>query len=98
VEDRADILAILDRYGVKVLVIESDDNLSVPQFALLRETVKGTEFELLGEFLVTESYASAPRNLILRVYRYCKVKPVQNGIISVPAPQFGTWLKLQVAP
>jgi hypothetical protein len=98
VDNRADILALLYRYGVEILVIESDDNLHVPQFSLLRETVEGPEFDLLGEFLVTESYASAPPNLMLRVYRYRNVRSVQNGIISVPAPQFGTWLELQVAP
>jgi hypothetical protein len=79
-----------------VLVIESDDNLHVPQFALLRKAVEGPEFDHLRDFPVTESYAAVSPNLMLRVYRYRNVQPGQKGIISVPAPQFGTWLKLHV--
>ena len=97
-ENRTEILAQLDRYGVAMLVIESDDNLRVPQFALLRKIVEGPEFDLLGEFPVTGNFASVPPHLMLRVYRYRNAQAPENGIISVPAPQFGTSLRLHLIP
>ena len=97
-ENRTDILSQLDRYGVAVLVIESDDNLGVPQFALLRKIVEGPEFDLLGEFPITGNFAPVPPGLMLRVYRYRNVQAPENGVISVPAPQFGTTLRLRLIP
>ena len=97
-ENRTDILSQLDRYGVAVLVIESDDNLRVPQFALLRKIVEGPEFDLLGEFPITGNFAPVPPDLMLRVYRYRNVQAPENGVISVPAPQFGTTLRLRLIP
>jgi hypothetical protein len=97
-ENRADILAQLDRYGVAVLVIESDDNLRVPQFALLRKIVQGPEFDLLGEFPVTGNFAPVPPDLRLRVYCYRNAQTPVNGVISIPAPQLGTTLKLRLIP
>ncbi len=97
-ESRTDILAQLDRYGVAVLAIESDDNLHVAQFALLRKIVEGPEFDLLGEFPITGNFAPVPPDLRVRVYRYRNVQEPANGIVSVPAPQFGTTLRLRVIP
>jgi hypothetical protein len=97
-ENRNDILAQLDRYGVAVLVIESKDNLRVRQFELLRKVVDGPEFDLLGEFPVTGNFAQVPPDLMLRVYRYRNARAPENGIISVPAPQLGTTLQLRVVP
>jgi hypothetical protein len=97
-EDRADILALLDQYGIELLVIESDDNLRVPQFALLRKIVEGPEFDLLGVFPVAEGYAPIGPDLTLRVYRYREAKPPKDGIVSVPAPQLGTRLQLHIIP
>jgi hypothetical protein len=96
VENRNDIIAQLDRYGVAVLVIESADNLRVPQFELLRRVVNGPQFDLLGEFSVTGNFG--PPDLMLRVYRYRDARAPENGIISVPAPQLGTTLQLHVFP
>ena len=97
-ENRTEILAQLDRYGVAVLVIESDDNLRVPQFALLRKIVEGPEFDLLGEFPITGNFAPVPPDLRVRVYRYRNAQAPADGIISVPAPQFGTTLRLHLIP
>ena len=96
--NRSEILSQLDRHGVAVLVIESDDNLRVPQFALLRKIVEGPEFDLLGEFPVTGNSAQIPPHLMLRVYRYRNAQAPENGIISIPAPQFGTTLRLRLIP
>jgi hypothetical protein len=93
-----DILALLDRYGVAVLAIESSDNLQVPQFALLREIVSGPEFEMIGEFPITESYVPVPPDLTLRLYRYRNAQTPQDGVISIPVPQLGTTLKLRGVP
>jgi hypothetical protein len=95
---RTEILAQLARYGVGLLVIESDDNLLVPQFALLRKIVEGPEFDLLGEYPITGNFAPVPRDLRLRVYRYRNVQAPANGIISIPAPQFGITLQLRLIP
>jgi hypothetical protein len=93
-----DILALLDRYGVAVLAIESSDNLHVPQFALLREIVSGPKFELIGEFPITKSYVPVPPDLSLRLYRYRNVQTPLDGVISVPVPQLDTTLKLHGVP
>jgi hypothetical protein len=98
VENRTDILAQLDRNGVAVLVVESEDNLRVPQFNLLREVVNGPEFDLLAEFPITGNFVPVPPDLRLRVYRYRNAHTPENGIISVPAPQIGTTLQLRVTP
>ena len=81
-----------------MLAIESDDNLHVAQFALLRKIVEGPEFDLLGEFPITGNFAPVPPDLRVRVYRYRNVQEPANGIVSVPAPQFGTTLRLRVIP
>jgi hypothetical protein len=98
VESRSDILDQLDRDGVAVLVIESQDNLRISQFNVLREVVNGPEFDLLAEFPITGNFAALPPELKLRVYRYRNAHTPENGIISVPAPQIGTTLQLRVSP
>lgn len=98
VQSKADILKQLDRYGIVILAIESEDNLQVPQFSLLRELVEGPEFDFLAEYPITGNFAPVHRNLRLNVYRYRDARPPEDGVISVPAPQLGKTLRLRLGP
>jgi hypothetical protein len=95
VATRADILALIDRNGVATLAIESRDTVGVPELALLIETVKGPEFELLAEYPIGTSNIHH-RDVKLGIYRYRDAKPAEGTVITIPAPQLGRDLTLQL--
>ncbi|MBI3711064.1 MAG: glycosyltransferase family 39 protein [Proteobacteria bacterium] len=95
VSTAADILQLLDKYGVGIIVSEDRDTVGRPEFPLLFETLNSDKFEKLQEISV-DTNVPQTRGMKIRIYRYLEQKPIRDGMIVIPMPHLGRELRLRV--
>jgi 4-amino-4-deoxy-L-arabinose transferase-like glycosyltransferase len=93
VQTTEDILALIDRFGIGTIVIESRDIVDFPEFKLLTQTVSDDRFQMIKEIPIVTNVPEFS-NLSLRVYRYLEKKE-QEGDVVIPLPHSGMEIKLK---
>lgn len=96
VESVEDVIALIDRFGVGLVVIESRDVVDFPEFKLLAKAVGDPRFRLINE---TPVLTNVPEfaGLSVKVYRYLDKKE-QAGDLVIPMPHMGIEIKLKAKP
>lgn len=93
VRNRADILRILDNYGVDTIAVNSRDLVGLSEFKLLFDVLEGDKFKLLKELPVKTNRAHFP-DFNLRIFRYLDHKPIRDGIVFIPMPHIGRNIRI----
>jgi len=94
VQNEADILKILDKYGVGLVVVENPDLVGLKEFDLLNNTLTKPQFRLLKEYPIDTTLAEASR-VKIQIYQYLEQKPSKDGTIVIPLPHMGREIRLQ---
>jgi hypothetical protein len=93
VKTEEDVLALIDRYGVGLVVIESRDIVGLPEFSMLSKVLAGPQFRLQEDIPVRTNLPEFS-NLSLRVYRYLDKKSRVGSPVVIPLPHMGMEIKL----
>lgn len=89
-----DIEALIRRYGIEYVLLESPDVLELPEFALLAQLVRGDGFEKVGN-LPVRSGGGAVAPASIQIYRYRAFTPVENAEIVIPLPHMGREIRFR---
>jgi hypothetical protein len=84
----ADIEALVRRYGIEYVLLESPDVLDLKEFALLGQLVRGPAFEQVAS-LAVRSGGGAVAPKAIEIYRYRGYVPVEGAEIVIPLPHMG---------
>jgi hypothetical protein len=88
VSSTQDVEALIRRYGIEYVLVESPDVLELPEFALLDQLVRGATFDKVGS-LPVHSGGGAVAPASIEIYRYRDFTPVKNAEIVIPLPHMG---------
>jgi hypothetical protein len=88
-----DVVALIDRFGIGTIVIESRDVVDLPEFKLLAEAMEDPRFQMIKEIPVLTNVPEFA-DLSIRVYRYLEKKE-QVGDLVIPLPHMGMEIKLK---
>ena len=94
VASEADIQALVERYGVEYIVIESPDIIKLKEFALLARLVQGPAFERVNT-LPVQSAGGAVAPQRVEVYRLREFKAVNDVEIVIPLPHMGREIRFK---
>ncbi|MBF0295851.1 MAG: glycosyltransferase family 39 protein [Magnetococcales bacterium] len=95
VQDVAAIRNHFDRYGIDIIVVEEANYANLPIHQMLRDDLKGDDFELLQSIPV-ESGRSALRGQKLLVYRYKHAKPPTRQDLAISIPLIGKTFQVTI--
>lgn len=95
VENKNDILTVLDQYGVGYIVSEDHDLVGMEEFELLIDTLKGDEFELVKSFAL-DTNVDEFKDTNIHIYRYLQQKPIGNDEIVIPMPHLKREIRLKL--
>jgi len=94
VSNQDDIQALIDRYGVEIIVIEQPDIVGIKEFHMLRALLQEPVFQRISvQPVLTGGNAEAPKSI--EIYRYLKYKPVENAMIIIPLPHMNREIKFR---
>lgn len=93
VESVEDVVALIDRYGIGTIVMESRDVVDPPEFKLLAKAMDDPRFQMIKEIPIATNVPEFA-DLSVRVYRYLEKKEQAGGLV-IPLPHMGTEIKLK---
>ncbi len=94
VADQQDIQALIDRYGVEIIVIEQPDIVEIKEFRMLHALLQEPAFQRISvQPVLAGSGAEAPERI--ETYRYLKYKPVENAMIVIPLPHLNREIRFR---
>jgi hypothetical protein len=91
-----EIRALIERYGIEYVVIESPDVVDLKEFAMLGELVRGPLFEKVRAVPVRSvGRVTAPD--VVEIYRYRNFTQVKDVEILIPLPHMGWEIRFKPA-
>jgi len=104
VEKRADILSLIDTYGIRYIVVESgppntpdwQDYFPAPSIWLREVLADSDRFERISSEPITDEAKSPWTNVTIDVYRYRHAKRRTSSTLRIPVPAMGTEFELAI--
>lgn len=104
VQSPADILSLIDKYGIRYIVVESgapntpdwQDYFPAPSIMLRELLADGSRFERISSEPITNETNSPWTGLTIDVYRYRHAKPRTSQTLRIPVPAMGTEFELAI--
>ena len=96
-ESKEDIGALMDRFGVQFIVVESKSPLPLPIHDLLREYLQSDRFRLAATIPIRTNRGPL-RGQDLLVYENLELKTPEGGVLELPIPIVGQTIRVPYKP